>query len=84
MEFRIDCTGIETRPQLHKVLADTLSFPDWYGENLDALHDVLTAIVSPTQLVLEHWDSFAPLGRGFRRVLEDAAEENPRFSVFFR
>ena len=84
MEYRIDCAGMETRPQLHKALADALNFPEWYGHNLDALHDALTAITDDTRLVLENWESFAPLGRGFRRVLEDAAEENPRFSVLFR
>lgn len=83
MEYRIDCAEIVTRPQLHRALAQTLKFPEWYGHNLDALHDLLTARTCPTRLVLENWENFAPLGQGFRRVLEDAADENPKFSVIF-
>ncbi|MBR2888881.1 MAG: barstar family protein [Oscillospiraceae bacterium] len=83
MEYRIDCAAIGTRPQLHEALARTLDFPEWYGHNLDALYDQLTAISGETRLILEHWDTFATLGRGFRRVLEDAAEKNPNFQVMF-
>ena len=40
-EITIDCRGCVPRSELHKALADALSFPDWYGRNLSALHDML-------------------------------------------
>lgn len=83
MEYRIDCAAIDTRPQFHRALARELGFPAWYGHNLDALHDQLTAITGSTRLILTNWDHAAPFGRGFRQVMEDAAEENPNFQVMF-
>ena len=38
---RIDAAGWRTAADLHAGLADALSFPDYYGRNLDALSDVL-------------------------------------------
>ena len=29
---------------LHDVLAEELQLPEWYGRNLDALHDCLTEL----------------------------------------
>ena len=56
---------------------------------LNAFSAILLTLVNglmgivATRLILEHWDTFATLGRGFRRVLEDAAEKNPNFQVMF-
>ena len=33
----------------------TLSLPDYYGHNLDALYDVLTEINEPTLLKIKHF-----------------------------
>ena len=52
-EITIDCRGVLSREEMHRVLAQALSFPDHYGRNLDALHDQLTAIRQDTTLVLE-------------------------------
>ena len=35
---------IKDRETLHRILADLPGFPDWYGKNLDALHDCLTDV----------------------------------------
>jgi ribonuclease inhibitor len=40
--FYIDLAGISTKEEFHKLLAEELPFPDYYGGNLDALYDVLT------------------------------------------
>ena len=40
--INIDITGVGSREELHKVLRKSLDAPDYYGDNLDALYDVLT------------------------------------------
>lgn len=82
-EVTIDCRGFVPRSDLHKALADALLFPDWYGNNLDALHDMLTDIHQNTTLVLLHFDKEDPDNRGFLRVLEDSQRENPCLQVIF-
>ena len=42
MEHSIDGTSIRTKAEFMTAVADALSFPDWFGNNLDALHDCLT------------------------------------------
>ena len=44
MRFVLDGGSVGNRETLHRVLAAGLQFPDWYGGNLDALHDCLTEI----------------------------------------
>lgn len=83
----LDCRGFLPRSELHKAFAEALSFPDHYGNNLDALHDCLTSLPGETTLVLSNWDAAAEgLGRYapvLKRVLEDAAAENPRLHIQF-
>ena len=77
----IDCTKIKTREDLHRIFRETLSFPDWYGHNLDALYDCLTDIDAPTHLILENWDPVSPAVRGFHAVFEEAEQENPHLII---
>lgn len=77
-EITIDCAGLEDSRALHKALAEKLGFPDWYGNNLDALHDMLTSIAENTSLTLVNTEC---VSRGFRRVMRDAEAKNPHFIV---
>ena len=81
-EFYIDCTGLG-KEDLHRVLAETLDFPEWYGNNLDALHDALTEIGEDVRLTLVHFDDMKNCCRGFLRVFTDAVEENLHLTVNF-
>lgn len=38
----IDCSGLQDRKAVLTAIGRALSFPDWYGANLDALYDCLT------------------------------------------
>ena len=83
MEYRIDCSQITSAAQMHSILAETLGFPEWYGENLDALYDCLTEITTQTHLTLVNWTQAQPFIRGFHRVMADAQQDNPDFTVTF-
>ena len=64
---------------LHDTLARELALPDWYGRNLDALHDCLTEL-KDVELVLIGWPDEGYLAR-VRRVIVDAAWENEALTL---
>jgi ribonuclease inhibitor len=57
-----------------------MGFPEWYGRNLDALHDCLGDIREETVIVLLNWEK-----QGYQaavlRVLRDVAAENDSLCV---
>ena len=87
MRFILDVSACKSAEELHRALADGLRFPAWYGGNLDALHDCLTDLTEPTELVICGKDAPDTLlgrcGGAFLRVLRDSAAENPNFTVCF-
>ena len=64
---------------LHDVLAEALQLPEWYGRNLDALHDCLTELTD-VELVLVGWPDEGYLAR-VRRVIVDAVSENDHLKL---
>ena len=80
-EILLDCSGINSPRELHHALAEQLSLPIWYGHNLDALHDCLTALPEDISLILTHFDTMGKWAIGFRRVMEDSCSENPHLTV---
>ena len=71
------------REQAHPYLAKMLEFPDYYGNNLDALFDCLTElgechIVLKGAAVLFQSDCY---GTKVLKVFEDAARTNPGLRV---
>ena len=87
MRFVLDVSACESVEDLHRALAEGLRFPAWYSGNLDALHDCLTDLHEPTELIVRGTSALDELlGRranAFRRVLDDSAEENPNLTVRF-
>ena len=64
---------------LHDVLVEELQLPEWYGRNLDALHDCLTELTD-VELVLVGWPDEGYLAR-VRRVIVDAVFENDHLEL---
>ena len=87
MRFVLDVSACESVEDLHRALAEGLRFPAWYSGNLDALHDCLTDLNEPTELVVRGETALDDLlgqrANAFRRVLNDSAEENPNLTVRF-
>ena len=83
-EIVIDGKAVRSMEDIHSLLRTELSFPHWYGNNLDALFDLLTDLHEEVSLTLLHADILSETLGGFYprlvRLLSDAAEENPLFS----
>ncbi len=80
---QLSAAAWDTPEKAHAALADALAFPDYYGHNLDALHDCLTDL-NDTQLVIT--DCAAASGQmekwaGFLSVFFDSASENPGLDI---
>lgn len=68
-EIILNFDGVEGRQQLHLFLKRSLSLPDYYGENLDALWDLLGGWVeTPVRIRLQGVDDL-------RKHLGDYADQ---------
>ncbi len=85
MEYIVDCTGIATAKEFHAKLKQVLSLPEWYGHNLDAMHDCLTEIGTPVKLILDNFSALKnAMGDQAGRilyVLHTCTEENPNLEI---
>jgi RNAse (barnase) inhibitor barstar len=61
--LRIDCKEWKSQLDMHDSLSEKLSFPPYYGKNLDALDDVITEVDVPVvgglALLLLRYNEFA-------------------------
>jgi ribonuclease inhibitor len=84
----IDGAQITDRRELHRILAEKLDFPEWYGNNLDALYDCLTDEREEVQIAILHGEELkkrlGTYAQRFLTVLERASEENSKIHSVFR
>ena len=84
MDIIIDCAGIDSREALHHTLAEALSFPEWYGNNLDALYDCLTEVTGKVRLL--DWETaetrLGSYGTKAKKVIVSAAVENTALDLY--
>ena len=80
---QLDGVQLTQRAEALDCLARAFDLPDWWGRNLDALHDCLTEIGEPTRVELLNRGALEDtrFGLGVLRVLTDAAGENPRLEL---
>ena len=80
----IDCSQIQTKEDLHQIFRETLCFPEWYGSNLDALHDCLTQVTGKVRLL--DWETaevrLGSYGQRAKKVIAAAALENPLLDLY--
>ena len=84
--IRLDGARLRDREEAMEQLGRALELPEWWGRNLDALHDCLTGPGQPVRLELHGREAMeeTAFGRLLLRVLEDAAAENPGLAVELR
>lgn len=81
----IDGRRMKDRAGTHAYLAKKIGAPAHYGQNLDALRDVLTDCAEPTRYLIRYPASvekkLGGYGASLLRVFRDAAEENENVTV---
>ena len=85
MILKVDAKNFVSKSDMHSAMKAVLGEENYFGNNLDALHDCLTSICDPTVLNISNW-SFAAKGLGgyaniLWRVLCDSSEENPALKI---
>ena len=81
--FYIDCSQLRDKAAAHEYLARTLALPAYYGRNLDALYDCLTAL-GPCALVLSGAEALRRehgYGEKILDTLLDAAGDNAALRI---
>jgi len=80
----IDCTQIHAKEDLHRIFREVLCFPEYYGSNLDALHDCLCEISGKVRLL--DWETaevrLGSYGLKAKRVIAAAALENTNLDLY--
>lgn len=80
----IDCSQIYCKEDLHRIFREALSFPEWYGNNLDALHDCLTEISGKVRLL--DWeiaeDNLGTYGTKAKKAIAAAAMRNTALDLY--
>lgn len=57
MEIILDFKDIHSKNELHMYLKRELQLPDYYGNNLDALHDCLSDMREHLNITIVHFDA---------------------------
>ena len=55
----LDGEKIKSSADMHRAFKKALHFPDWYGNNLDALNDMLTEATDEIGVILVNTDKLA-------------------------
>ena len=81
----VDAREFVSKHEMHAALRAVLGEENYWGSNLDALHDCLTCIFEPTELHIRNWSAAMQiLGDYANRlwtVLDDSSEENPLLTI---
>jgi len=87
MILNIDGNNIKNTDDLHRAFSEALIFPDFYGKNLDALHDCLTSVFEQTEISISNKDvlekNLGEYALKFEKCIEESAAENPRIKVVY-
>lgn len=83
----IDGAMMPSRDAAHDYLAQSLSLPDYYGRNLDALYDLMTERGEPVRLLVRRQEvlreALGDYGDALLRTIREAAAENGAIEVEF-
>lgn len=78
--IQLDAQKMDNRRNAHSYLREALSFPDYYGNNLDALFDCLTDLPE-TQVQFVNTENAPEYFQKVLRVFRDVAKRNPQLTI---
>lgn len=81
MEIILDTLCLTEPDAAHAYLKEKLAFPEYYGNNLDALFECLTDICEETVLRMHGQAPDSPYFSKILSVMRDAEAENPRLTI---
>ena len=85
MTIQLDGQFMTDKAALHDLLQENLSFPNYYGRNLDALYDLLTEISVPTEIKIINSNllqqQLGAYGAAFLVTLHQASEKSPYLTI---
>lgn len=88
MRVELDCRKMTDRKAAHAYLKQELALPDYYGNNLDALYDLMTDREEETVLVLGYWRHLGALlgdyGISLLETLREASEAHPKVEIILK
>ena len=70
MKYILDGKKMVSREEAHAYLKETFGFPDYYGKNLDALHDCLTEQKEVEIEVQHEEEMLAALGKYGEKLMQ--------------
>ncbi len=86
-EYLIDLSGVTTKEALHEAIGKSLPLPEYYGNNLDALFDVLSSLPEPCTIlfanVSEAKEAIPHYIERLQRMCRDVQWENRGLQVLF-
>ncbi len=79
-EIFLDCNKMTSKSETHKYIKQMLNLPDYYGNNLDALWDILSTKSKMISIFLLHEEvlhkNLGEYGENLIDVFKEAADEN--------
>ena len=84
-KVKLNGNSMGTKELAHLYLKWKLELPDYYGENLDALWDILSVHSEPLEIRLDNKDKLiehlGDYGESIIDLLNDVSEENSNISI---
>lgn len=83
-KITLSAAGWKTPKDVHQALREALSFPEYYGNNLDALHDCLTDMVDVCIVIEECAKASEQLPEYWGKLLMvflDSCKENDKLDI---
>lgn len=89
IQIELNGKNMKTREETHKYLKEKLNLPEYYGENLDALWDILSTYSKPIKISFINKDelikNLEDYGYALISVFQDVEEENTniKFEIIY-
>lgn len=85
MVYRIDVSGVSEPADFHERLAAAMPLPAYYGNNLDALYDVLMEMGEPCEIRFLHMEQMERQLPDYvaqlKQLCSDVMEENETVKI---